>query len=320
MFKDLCDKYTDTISCESNYESIGKSIQGRDIWLFKFGNPKGGRVMWDGSGHGPEDAGTEAEYLFAKWTLESNEPEAKKVLEGNYLLFIPVLNIDSNGARQNLRRQYVLDNGTVINVPYGVDLNRNAVTGWEGSGSGDPNNDYEYRGLYGGSEPETQAYRFAMSKYKPQFYVNTHFGGAYALHKNSTLYSGIDNNFTIRYNNLTTALGVAKYPITGGLAGGYIANDGWSYGASAWLIEFADWTYVDTYVPTYNQFVTTLYPRIFPILLAMCQAVENPVLNNETKTDDWVQLVIDNSVSITLIAGASTILLVILVKKAKRKK
>ena len=112
MYKDLCDAHNDVAS----YEVIGKSIEGRDIWLFKVGNPNGGKVMIDGSTHGSEDAGTELSYLFLKWVLESGEEDAQKVLSGNYLLIIPIINMDTT-ARQNMRRQYVFYNGTVINCP-----------------------------------------------------------------------------------------------------------------------------------------------------------------------------------------------------------
>jgi len=267
MYKDLCDSH----EAFASYEVIGKSLEGRDIWLFKVGNPNGGRVMIDGSTHGSEDAGTELSYLFLKWVLESGEEDAQKVLSGNYFLIIPIINMDTT-ARQNMRRQYVFSNGTVINCPYGVDLNRNGVTGWGQSGSGDPYDDYQYRGAWAGSEPETQAYRNAMNKYRPDIYVNTHFGGEYMLNRDPPEKSGMREKVLTLYDQIRAEKGIKyRYNITGGLRGGFVANDGWGFGASGWLVEFASWENVPA---EYDTFVSDWYPRAFPLYLAWCQAVQ----------------------------------------------
>ena len=263
MWKSLCDAHPSSAS----YESVGKSLQGRDIWLFKIGNPYGGAIMWDGQAHGPEDSGSECGYLFAKWLLESPDPQATRIMKRNYWLFIPIVNVDSEG-RQNMRRSYTLANGTIINVAYGVDLNRNGVTGFGRSGSGDPNNNYEYRGLYGGSEPETQALRYAMEKYRPRVYVNTHTGGDTYL-----LYYGpkttIENEIISLYDSYSNTSGVPRYYSTQGASpGGFIMSDAYSFGASAWLWEMIEWENITDY----NTFVAQWYPRVKPMMLAMSEA------------------------------------------------
>ena len=92
QWKSLCDAHPQWAS----YETIGKSILGKDIWLFKIGTPSGGRVMYDGQGHGSEDAGTEILYKFCTWLLESNNTLANHILQYNYHLIIPILNVDAS--------------------------------------------------------------------------------------------------------------------------------------------------------------------------------------------------------------------------------
>ena len=268
QWKALCDKYP----LYASYEVVGKSLQGKDIFLFKVGNPNGGRVMFDGETHGNEDGGTELEYLFVRWLLESNDQVAIHILQSNYNLFIPIINMDSTW-RQNLRRQYVLVNGTTIDVPHGVDLNRNAVTGFSTNGSGDPNNDYNYRGLYGGSEPETQAWRSAVAKYKPSIYLNTHIG-----EENYPLWYSNDTDLTrtiiSNLDSVYQSYGFATpfYKVKNGQFGGEIAYDAtFSFGASGWTIEFCGWKELQ---PTLDQWTAIWYPKAQPLFIAFNKSVE----------------------------------------------
>src|SRR3989304_6806925 len=88
-YKTLCNQYPSLAS----YLSVGKSVEGRDIWLFRFGNSSGGRVLWDAQLHGNEDLGSETGYLFAQWLLTSSNSRAKYILAHNWVLIIPVVNI-----------------------------------------------------------------------------------------------------------------------------------------------------------------------------------------------------------------------------------
>ena len=262
QWKALCEAHPQWAS----YESIGKSVQGRDIWLFKIGTPSGGKVMYDGQSHGPEDGGTECLYKFCKWLLESNEPIANHILRYNFHLIIPILNVDTTG-RLNMRRQYVLENGTIIRVPYGIDLNRNGIYRWGESGSADPNDTYSYRGLYAGSEPETIAYHNGAGKYKPDIYINTHNGGEYLLHySNDSLEHNIKSlkvQYEQRYN-ITN-----PYPANKGGRGGFIAVDvDGSWGASGWLWEVTTWEN-DTHL---RRMVITLLPSCIASLIGFRQS------------------------------------------------
>jgi hypothetical protein len=230
--------------------------------LYKFGNPNGGKVMIDSRGHGPEDCGGEIGYTFVKNLIATNS----SILRENYVMFIPVVNIDTT-ARQNKRRNYTLNNGTVILVPYGVDLNRNGISGFGGSGSSNASNNYEYRGLYGGSESETQALAFAQQKYKPDIYVNTHCG------MNMWHYCTNDNitkSIIAQVQNVSPAT-TKKYPPGQQCTGGYIMTQAKSFGANAWIFEIATWDEVNN--KTLAEYNNKFYPLAAPVYEAMCNAV-----------------------------------------------
>jgi hypothetical protein len=267
QWKTLCDSHPNSAS----YEVIGETIQGREIWLFKIGNPSGAKVMYDCQAHGPEDGGTETLYKFCSWLLESDESLANHILENNYHLIIPILNMDTN-ARQNMRREYVLDNGTIIKVPYGVDLNRNSLYNWGHSGSSNPEDDYSYRGLYAGSEPETMAYHNAVAKYLPDIYVNTHIGSEVMFAYSNTAFEQEIVSFIAQYQQQN---GVNySYPIrfSGGGSGSIAADPDNNFGASGWLWELSTW---ENLKPTLVEWLNTYYPRAFPVFLAFAKAAEN---------------------------------------------
>ena len=261
----LWKELVDTHPTLGSYESIGKSIQGNDIWLFMFGNPNGGRVMIDSQGHGIEDCGNEIGYTFVKWLLDSNSSEAQRIIKENYVMFIPSLNIDAY-RRQNMRSYYTLPNGSILNVSYGVDLNRNGLSGFGGSGSSNPTNNYEYRGLSAGSEPETQALAFAEQKYHPDIYVNTHCGM-------NMLHYCTNNNITkaiiAQIQNVSPAT-INKYGYGSQCSGGYIMTQASSYGANSWIFEIATWNELPNNVSDFNN---KFYPLAAPVFKAMCNSV-----------------------------------------------
>jgi len=271
ILKDMAAKHSSVMS----YEVIGKSTLGQDILLFKIGNPQGGKFMFDGKVHGAEDCGTENGIEFIRWVLESNDPDAQRVLNNNYLLFIPYINIDTIN-RPNMRRQYVLGDNSVINVAHGVDLNRNFVTGFGSSGTSDPSDSYDYMGNSAGSEPETKAVRFAMQKYlkndNHSIYLNVHCGmQLLRYYSNTNTTKKVVNGIT----SISAAEGVTTnsyYPPSQFQPGGYVMADGATFsGGNGWMLEVSTW---DKMPLTLNDYLQTWYPRVFPIYLAMAQAVE----------------------------------------------
>ena len=272
MFKTLCDKYPTYTS----YESIGKTYENQDIWIFKIGNPNGGKVMWDGSMHGWEDMGSEIEYLFLEWLLESGDPLANQILQNNYVLFIPIVNMDS----------YERQNRNFEEYTYGVDLNRNFENGWSLRAP----NDYSYSGPYPASEPETQTMITAFKTYKPEIYVNTHYGGGpvlyYNLNNNISITNKILNSITIlsEARNVTPNYSISSLRGSNGLA---IADANY-YGANSWLYEVEGGPNCYSHTAHSLEDVRKIYfPESLPIFIAMCEAAEEiiettPKENNNT--------------------------------------
>ncbi len=252
----------------ASYEVIGKSIEGRNIYLFKFGNSSGGKFMFDGQIHGAEDCGTETGYKFVKWVLESNDTEAIRIRNNNYLLAIPIINMDTT-SRQNKRR--FNDDGTL--VPYGVDLNRNFDQDWAGILTLNPLDNYNYRGQAAASEPETRAVTYAIQKYKPAVYMNVHCG-AQSLHYYSlTATTAKIINRIGEISNKTGSSTMSLYPISGAQPRGQLHSKAGALGASAWIFELSRWNDLPL---TLSEYHYKWYKQVFPVYAAMSNGAEKP--------------------------------------------
>ena len=210
---------------QMTYEAVGKTVQGRDIILFRIGNPNGGRVLFDGAIHGTEAIGSELLLSYALWLLESNESLAKTTLQMTYTLMIPVVNTDKeNYARKNAN---------------GVDLNRNFATDWERAGSTNPDST-TYRGPSALSEPESQTLVNAFKTYRPTFYVNLHMWAdpyyAGCMEANTTYYAKLVSEI----NSLSQTRGITPFPYSGQFgAAGMAIGDAARLGITSFLIELS---------------------------------------------------------------------------------
>ena len=147
--------------------SIGKTIQGRDIWslilskdVAHSGNKPG--VLFIGGHHAREHLSVEVPLRFAQWMVDEfkkGNPRAIKDLETRQIHVIPMMNPDGleydvAGDRYKAWRKNMRPNG---NGSTGVDLNRNYSFQWgTGGSSNNPGSD-TYMGPKPFSEPETQA-------------------------------------------------------------------------------------------------------------------------------------------------------------------
>ncbi len=236
-FKTLANTYPD----ELTHEVFGQTITGEDMTLFKLGNPDGGKILIDSSLHGWEDIGAEVFYLWFKWLLESGEPEAEKILNENYWLAVPVVNMGS----------YSRGNANTEECPtYGVDLNRNFVRGWSRASCG--NGPYgTSTGTHAASEPETQAMKQLFEDYDPAIYINCHYGGGPMIDyrgNNDTFWSLVgqptydlweENNIEL-HNNLDGSQPIAYHNFlrdANPSSSGYAVSDAYALGIEPFLIE-----------------------------------------------------------------------------------
>lgn len=158
-------------------QSIGKSIEGRDIWAIHFNTSsddlKSGKsnkpgILFTGNHHAREHLSLEVPLMLAEY-LANNHGEAavNDLLMTRDIWIIPMVNPDgaefdiATGRykwwRKNRRNN---QDGT-----FGVDLNRNYGYKW-GTGGADSNTSSEvYKGTEAFSEPETQAIRDFVSSH-----------------------------------------------------------------------------------------------------------------------------------------------------------
>ena len=269
MFKNLCNSYPNIAS----FEVIDKSYLENDIYMFKFGNMSGGRVLWDAQLHGGEDAGSEIGYWFAQWLLTSNTERANNILKKSCFMVIPVINIDSYG-RTNANHY----GGT---VKYGVNLNRNFVNGWGQSGTSDKSSE-EYRGPSAGSEKETQVMRSAYSRFTPRFYVNTHmWGGPIAFSYRNNDQETVSALKT-KMDQLKSTYGGTPYGLTSIGGSGFAIADAGALGIQSFLLEINDQN-----TPSLDTVKSLYYPKCRLMLLAMFDLVyPMPIDEHAPTTED----------------------------------
>ncbi len=174
-------------------QSIGQTLQGRDIWAFKISDNPGTdenepEVRFDSLHHSREPQGFATSLWFALWMLDNygTDPLATYLVDEREIWFVPVVNADGYAYNQltdpnggGLWRKNRRNNG---GGDFGVDLNRNYPFQWgyDDSGSSPFAFSETYRGTSPASEPETQA--------MTQFIQDRNFASALSVHTFSNLW------------------------------------------------------------------------------------------------------------------------------------
>jgi hypothetical protein len=124
------------------------------------------------------------------------------------------------------------------------------------------------------NEPEIQALRNALDKYRPRIYLNTHLGSSYMMYHSDTSFEAEIQESIV---NNSQQLNVTPYSMRRGIGGGMIASDAdESFGASGWLLEIEA---AENLPNILEGFLERCYPRVFAIFLAFNQAVTLPSTN-----------------------------------------
>jgi len=273
-FFNLVNQYPGLIT----YESIGKSYQGRDIPLFKIGNPNGGKVLFVVTTDGDEVEGSEVAYFMAEWILQRTEPVIANSILQNNLIMIVIENVDSYGVKRKNMDLYGYTGGADPNE-YGVCLNRNMPVGWGGSQSSSNVTNMAYAGPSPGSEPESQALIQLFATYKPKFLLNYHYGGGMVFAKPSgyaqmtpamsQYHDAIANDII----SLATSRGVNVYGYGQlGISGCIVDQAYVSCNSTSYLLESGNWP-----APHYNQIESVLLPDLLPFLIIFAQQSAIPV-------------------------------------------
>ncbi|MFQ5507350.1 MAG: M14 family metallopeptidase, partial [Planctomycetota bacterium] len=158
--------------------SIGKSHQGRDLWMVKISDnvnvdENEPEVLFDAMHHAREPLSMETTLLFMDWLIDNygKDSEATYLVDHRELYFVPVVNPDGYEYNRSIRSGgggMWRKNRRVNNASsFGVDLNRNYPTGWSAPFGGNSTNPLSnvYRGPKPLSEPEALALdNFAKSR------------------------------------------------------------------------------------------------------------------------------------------------------------
>jgi murein tripeptide amidase MpaA len=182
--------------------SIGKSIEGRDIWAIKISDnvnldEEEPAVLIDGNHHAREIMTVEVPLYFAKVLVENyTDARIKNLVDNREFWIIPTANpdglayVNTNDIwwRKNRR-----DNG---DGSFGVDINRNYGYKWGYDSIGSSSNTYsdDYRGNSSFSELETQAIKTLSEQQKFVLEISYHSYGEYFLYPWSYRYKYTPEN------------------------------------------------------------------------------------------------------------------------------
>jgi len=173
------------VEAEKNYphlirrESIGKSVEGREIWAVSVTNrysknrePKK-TILVDAMHHARELMTTEVALDVIDYLTKNSESDekVKEWLDKFEIWVVPMLNPDGNN------RVWTEDSMWRKNTQggHGVDINRNYPYAWAScNGSSGSKNSDTYRGSSAGSEPETQALMDLVRRIQPKFNLSYH--------------------------------------------------------------------------------------------------------------------------------------------------
>jgi hypothetical protein len=256
-FKALATSYPQFVS----YQTIGKTVLGQDILMFRIGNPAGDVVLFDGDIHGYESEGSQLLFYYTVWLLNSGDPLAQHVLANTCTLIVPVVNVDD----------YSLNRTNA----HGVDLNRNFATNWQYGGSADPISE-NYRGPSPLSEPESQALEEVFQTYKPSAYVNVHDGGGEMLYESSYTNSTYLNTVLEEISSLSSRRGATPYSLNSIISfPGAAMTDVVTKGGAriSLLLELGNAT------RTLSEVNSSVLPRFIPIAAVLSQESESNASN-----------------------------------------
>lgn len=195
-------------------KSIGKSVNGTDIWVLKIGsqeeNLKPG-IVFMGGHHAREHLSIEVPFYLATYLLsQSQTPKIKTLLESRDIWIIPVVNPDGT--------EYDIENGKYKlwrknrthneDGSFGVDLNRNYGYQWGREGSSQFPRSETYRGPEAFSEPETRTIRdFVISHPHIKVLISYHTFSELILYPWGYTYDSIQNQTDLSiFENMAGAM------------------------------------------------------------------------------------------------------------------
>ena len=168
LLRELASKNSDIASLFS----IGKTVEGRDIWCLRINSSAKGTAksskpgaFYLGNIHAREHLANEVPLLFAAWLLERrNDADVKKYISALDIYIVPMGNpdgveFDISTGRYQMHRKNMSTNS---DGSKGVDLNRNFDSWWCQRGASHSTWADTYCGPKAFSEPESRAIKKFM--------------------------------------------------------------------------------------------------------------------------------------------------------------
>ncbi len=177
--EEILKEYNSKYPSISKLVSIGKSLEGRDIWAIKITKDSDLKstlkpvVLFNSMHHAREIMTPEVSIDIIDYLLSNygHKSDVTNWLDTTVVWVIPMFNVDGNNKMWNEDKFWRKNarNG------YGVDLNRNYPTGWGScNGSSGRKNAQDYRGPSPASEPETRAMMNFIERTRPVFDISYH--------------------------------------------------------------------------------------------------------------------------------------------------
>jgi hypothetical protein len=177
--EEILNHYSTTYSHLVKMVSIGKSLEGRDIWALKISDDPQleeldePSVLFNSMHHAREIMTPEVSIDIIDYLLTNYNSDSKVTnwVDSTEIWIIPMFNVDGNNKMWNHDSWWRKN----TRGGYGVDLNRNYPAGWNScNGSSGSQSSQTYRGPSPASEPETQAMMKFIAEKRPVFDISYH--------------------------------------------------------------------------------------------------------------------------------------------------
>ncbi len=248
-------------------QSIGLSIEGRDIWALKISDNVSvtedePRVLYLGCHHAREVITVEIPLYLMFWLVGNygSDSLATYLVDNREIWIVPLMNPDGREYVENVGdwRKNRRDNG---DGTYGVDLNRNwgYMWGYDDIGSSPDPGSEVYRGTAAFSEPETQIIRDLMLNYQFDTCISYHshgqliiwaWGYTYDLCPDQDVFVALGDSMAF-FNGYAPGPGSSLYLTNGD-------SDDWMYGEQLTKDKVFSMTYEvgDEFYPPASEIMT----------------------------------------------------------------
>lgn len=170
--KEYKENYPDLLTLQS----IGKTLEGRDIWAVRIGKEQNKRILFIGCHHAREWISVEIPLKLIDYLLTNynRDEEVRRWVDSIEIWIIPMLNPDGHTYSVRVDRMWRKNRRDNGDGTFGVDNNRNYGYKWGLKGSSGDTSSQTYRGPYPFSELENQAIRNFAYKHPFNLVVSYH--------------------------------------------------------------------------------------------------------------------------------------------------